>query len=151
MNKNRLRRLLDYDPDTGRLAWKPRSPQRIGGRVYTHSAWNAEHAGKPILGMVLLDGRYYDPARVAWAWMHGVMPRTVTRINGDKGDIRAVNLKASTNNRKPRGTYPGVTWDKRAQQWKAQVWQAGKNKFLGRYDTPEEAREAYIHATGDAA
>ncbi len=38
----------------------------------------------------------------------------------------------------------GVYWDRSRGKWKAQMWLNKKHIFLGRYDTREEAREAYL-------
>lgn len=42
--------------------------------------------------------------------------------------------------------YVGVTWDKKRRKWQAQYQVGRKKVFLGRYDTQEEAHEAYVNA-----
>lgn len=45
--------------------------------------------------------------------------------------------------------YKGVMWDKRRSKWRANIGLEGKSKFLGRYDTEEQAAEAYNQAVLD--
>ena len=40
----------------------------------------------------------------------------------------------------------GYSYDKRRNKYRAQIKINGKDIFLGHYDTPEEAREAYLNA-----
>ena len=40
----------------------------------------------------------------------------------------------------------GYSYDKRSNKYQAQIQINGKLKYLGKYDTPEEAREAYLNA-----
>ena len=42
--------------------------------------------------------------------------------------------------------YKGVTWNKEAKKWRAQVWLNGKSIHLGTYATAEEAYAAYCRA-----
>ena len=42
--------------------------------------------------------------------------------------------------------YKGVTWNKEAKKWRAQVWLNGKSIHLGTYTTAEEAYAAYCRA-----
>src|SRR5690625_1786543 len=43
-----LRELIDYDPNTGKLFWKPR-PAEMFKTKRAHGAWNARYAGKEAL------------------------------------------------------------------------------------------------------
>jgi hypothetical protein len=40
----------------------------------------------------------------------------------------------------------GYYWDKKTQKWQAQIRVRGKNKHLGRFNTEDEARQAYLDA-----
>jgi hypothetical protein len=42
--------------------------------------------------------------------------------------------------------YKGVTWNKEAKKWRAQVWLNGKSIHLGTYATAEEAYAAHCRA-----
>ncbi|HMD55018.1 MAG TPA: AP2 domain-containing protein, partial [Phycisphaerae bacterium] len=50
--------------------------------------------------------------------------------------------KKSTNT----STLKGAFWHKRAQKWMAQIMVDRKSIYLGLYQTPEEAHEAYAIA-----
>jgi hypothetical protein len=70
-------------------------------------------------------------------------------------DNRKCNLRKATrtqnngNSRMPitnTSGFKGVSWDAPRQKWKAQISINNKNKYLGRFNTPEEAHEAYSKA-----
>lgn len=76
----------------------------------------------------------------------------VDHINGNTLDNRRSNLRLATkqqnqfNRSKPQNNtsgYKGVTWNKNAEKWKAQIGHAGTTLYLGYFDTPEEAALAY--------
>lgn len=60
--------------------------------------------------------------------------RWVTRSQNNRNK----NKKQNTSSK-----YRGVDFDKSRQKWRAQFSLNGKNKFLGRFDTEEEAYEAF--------
>ncbi len=72
-------------------------------------------------------------------------------INGDKLDNRKSNLRICTytqnsrNSISKRGSskYKGVYLDKSENRWVAQIVVNKKTKFLGRYNTQEEAASIY--------
>lgn len=75
----------------------------------------------------------------------------VDHINGNKLDNRRENLRVCThaqnmvnwNNNRGESKFRGVSWDKTRNKWKAQIQCNGKNRFIGRYSTEEEAAKAY--------
>ena len=147
-DSTRLRELLNYDPDTG---------------VFTaRVSRGAIPAGKPI-GTVRRDGylecsvdrRLYLLHRLAWCYVYGDWPTgELDHINGIKSDNRISNLRMVSrkqnmqNQQRPqRGNpYLGVSWHKKAAKWAAQIVVDRKHKHLGLFETPEDAREAYLQA-----
>lgn len=75
----------------------------------------------------------------------------VDHINGNKLDNRRENLRLASNAENCRAArerkvytnpYRGVSWKAANRKWQAAVCSDGKRKYLGLFDTPEEARDA---------
>lgn len=73
-------------------------------------------------------------------------------INLDGLDNRRANLRPATHaeNLRNRGRqtnnssgFKGVTWNKRARKWQAQIGMPGSKSYLGIFVDPEEAARAY--------
>jgi len=143
MDVEKLRRHLDYEPDTGVLRWRlPNS-----NRVKVGSRAGAPHN----MGyrQVRFDGTNYLEHRVVWLYCHGEWPRFhIDHINGDRTDNRIENLRdvAPSENQKnmklnARNTsgYVGVSFNKNTGKW---VSRGHKKKYLGQFDC--KATAVYI-------
>jgi hypothetical protein len=152
-----LRQLLDYDPATGTLTWKPRGREWFNADD-RFAAWNTMFAGKTAFTSANVDGRYsigrifnkkYFAHRVAWALYHGDWPAgTIDHINHDTRDNRianlrdvlhAENLKNCGMNRLNSSGHTGVHWSSSRRKWVAQITVSGVNIPLGRYDNLPDA------------
>jgi hypothetical protein len=80
----------------------------------------------------------------------------IDHINGDKLDNRKINLRVLTcsqnaMNRGPQmnnsSGYKGVIFDRSRNKWRAEICVNKKRKYLGRYETAEEAALAYNQAS----
>ena len=80
----------------------------------------------------------------------------VDHINRNGLDNRRVNLRLATRSQNQHNRvassnntsgFKGVTWHNGAQKWQAQIAFSGRNKYLGRYDTVEDAHAAYVEAS----
>lgn len=82
----RLRELLDYDPETGVFRWKePRRKCRVG-----------EVAGslrKDGYVKIQVDGRFYQAHRLAWLCVYGVWPSAIDHIDGNRANNAIANLR----------------------------------------------------------
>ena len=88
---DRLRDLLDYDPDTGVLTWTEARGPQYAGRV-------AGYVEKRGWGVVKVEGRKVKAHRLCYALGTGTdpYPYQVDHINRDRGDNRLANLRPAT-------------------------------------------------------
>lgn len=150
LTQQRLKEVLDYDPEIGNFVWKLRLSQRIkvGQRAGTLNIKGYRH--------IRINGKYYYAHRLVFLYMNGEFPvDQVDHINLEKDDNRWVNLREATNgqnisNRRNRADnksgFKGVCWDKRVKLWEARICKNGKQKFLGYFETPQEGHAAYCKA-----
>ena len=149
-----LRVLLDYDPATGELTWRPRgnptfdkkhAGNRAGSRNNVSGYW-----ALPLGGRTLVAGP------VIWAWMTGDWPPVGMQVdhkNVTPDDYRWGNLRLATpsqntaNRNKPvrnKSGFKGVSWDQRRSTWSAAICFEGKQmRIKGRFETAEAAYAAY--------
>jgi hypothetical protein len=142
-----VRRLFDYDPETGLFSRRCRSSHAFPGDpvgcLRPDGYLKASVRGKTFL----LHRLAIQHATGEWPTKH------VDHINGVKTDNRLSNLRVvdqqlnNENYRRPRpskrGGLPlGVT--KSNSRWAAYITVSGKNLYLGTYDTPEQAHEVYV-------
>jgi len=159
-----LHRLVRYEPETGKLFWKPRTPEMFkSGSVSSESIcdlWNKNFAGAEALNADHGDGYKHGSLmgkkclahRVVWFLHHGSWPDDqVDHINGDRSDNRIENLRAVSNlvngrnRRKSVRNSSGITgvyWCPEQSKWRASICVDGKLKHLGRFDTIEAAASA---------
>jgi len=72
----------------------------------------------------------------------------IDHINGNSKDNRIQNLRKATNQQNSinRKHVKGFSFVKRSEKWEAAIRFNGRAKFLGYFDTEEQAREAYLRA-----
>ena len=160
------RRLLEYNPQTGMLTWKPRSPSMFtdGKGKYTSEwkakCWNALYAGKEAGAMdghgyrhvVILTNHRCQAHRLAWLIFHGIWPKTdIDHINHDRQDnrmanLRIVNRQENLRNQGSRRTSKsgllGVEWCPWISKWRSRITVDGKSVHLGVFHSKEEAMNA---------
>jgi hypothetical protein len=143
----RLKSRLHYSPETGQFT---RLVSRGTGRAGLITA--AVDSNGHI--QIRVDKKRYRAHRLAWFYMTGCWPAAqIDHINGIRADNRWENLREATNtqnviNGKLRDDNPtgfkGVTLDSEGRRkWRARITVDGKQRFLGYFDTPEAAAEAY--------
>jgi hypothetical protein len=146
----RARELFNYNQDTGIFTRR----KSLGPRAKATSVGGYTDKGYVIIGV---DGRSYKAHRLAWFFVHGSWPNhEIDHINGIKDDNRIANLRdatTATNQHNVRAAhlnnssgFLGVCLDRRCKKFMAQIKASGKNIYLGRYTTPEEAHQAYVTA-----
>lgn len=152
---DRVREVLDYDPDTGLFTWRIRPTAR--------KEWNTVFAGKIAGGLhkqgywaIRIDEWTYLAHRLVWLYVHGCWPTDqLDHINMMRLDNRLCNLREATSSdngcNRPmkagnRTGLKGVDFHKTAGRWRARICKQGCHVHLGHFDTPEEAAEAYTSA-----
>jgi hypothetical protein len=142
LTAQRLRELLDYDPETGIFRWrKARSTMAAGRRA---GCQNDKYR------TICIDRVHHLAHRLAWLYVHGEHPpQEIDHVNGDSSDCRIANLRSCTprqnsRNRRGRGAggLKGVTQPTQGR-WRAMIYLDGKNTHLGFFGTKEEAAAAY--------
>jgi hypothetical protein len=101
--------------------------------------------------LVVLNGKSYNLHRiVAQAFIPNPdnLPQ-INHINSDKTDNRIDNLewvtKRGNANHYYKSKFPGTHLEKRSNKFISQIWHNGVHKFLGRYNSQEEAHNVYLN------
>lgn len=151
LTAERVREVLDYNPETGVFVWKQRTSNRVkvGDVAGGPTGQGYAHIG--------VDGRRHLAHRLAWLYVHGEWPSmAIDHKNGDGGDNRIANLRLATatqnaqNIRKATtgSTSPllGVGWNEVRRGWVARIRVNGRTVQLGCFATDIEGHQAYVAA-----
>lgn len=142
--------LADYRSD-GFLVWS----DRVGKK---------DRAGIVVGSVSPSDGYRYTKCRgrriavhrVIFFMHHGYCPPEVDHINRNRTDNRIENLRDPLSHSNNLGNqshqvgtssrFKGVCWDKNRSKWIAMIKINRRNKFLGRFNSEEDAATAYNRA-----
>jgi hypothetical protein len=147
---DRLREVVNYDPETGIFT---RRLQGRGTRV--GRALGTPHGDGYLT--ICIDGRNRYAHRMAWLYMTGDHPSAeVDHENNAHADNRWSNLRLATTSeniqnqvRAHRDSLTGilgVTFDKQRGLYASSIIIDRRKLHLGRFATAEDARSAYIAA-----
>lgn len=146
----RVRDVLNYDPNTGILRWrvatgKKARPGKVVGCTDGHR--------RVLVG---IDGYRTRAHILVWVWVHGEWPSMmIDHINGDPSDNRLCNLRLATPsqnqaNRRRRcdncSGLKGVHLHRQTGKWRAQIRVGGRSQHIGLFVSKEEAHAAYMGA-----
>lgn len=152
LSADEVRRLLDYDPETGIFRWR-RNPERAKN-------WNSRRAGK-VAGYSMSSGYVqirieghglYLSHRLAWLHVTGDWPRQhVDHKNGDPADNRFCNLREATRTQNMRNMrmhadnqcgFLGVRFRPHHGKYEARIHRGGTLVWRGYFETAQEAAAA---------
>lgn len=147
MNQHDLKRILNYDPDTGLFTWAAKTSRKV---VVGSVAGCVNKAGYVVIG---ISGKLYYAHQLAWLFQTGQWLARIDHKDGDRGNNRWGNIRPATpqqnalNARRAVSNtsgFKGVSWHKAAGKWSAYIILDGKKRHLGLHERPEDAHAAYL-------
>jgi hypothetical protein len=164
MDLARLTELLHYTPETGVFTWKVSAGKGAVGKIAGHARGSA-HAPHYKTIEIGINGRNYRAHRLAWLWIHGVLPESeIDHIDGDGTNNRIDNLRLATHKQNSeniklradnRSGRRGVSFHPASGMWRARVSHHGR-ELCSYHKSPEDAamaadaarKELFSHYTG---
>lgn len=152
---NKLREMLRYNAETGRLFWKTR-PLSSFATEHAGKVWNSHFVGAEA-GSIHTDGyrhveigrRKFLSHRIVWALVYGVWPEGFidhidhNRMNNKISNLRVVTRVENNRNASLRADNTsgavGVRWHKNSRKWEARVGVSGRLHYLGLFAKFDDA------------
>lgn len=117
---------------------------------------NADGKDISLRRTVRLNDKYYTIHRLMWFCYYGEWPPPnllIDHADRNRHNNKITNLRLATHSQNGfNSLYPnphavkGITYDRERQKWRAQIRIGGLKTNLGRFQTKEEAVEAYRQA-----
>jgi hypothetical protein len=147
---NRLREVLDYDPDSGKFTWRI----SIGKGKVENEAGRLNKRGYRVIGF---DNTQYLAHRLAWSWYYGEDPADlqIDHIDKDKSNNEINNLRLASSSQNKRNTNIwcnntsgtiGVSFDIRDKKWRVTIQINGERIQVGRFIHKADAINARLEA-----
>lgn len=151
LTQQRLKELLEYDPETGIFKWKVSKNSRAQIGSVAGSLKSSGYI------QLMIDKKQYSVHRLAWLYVYGYIPVAfIDHINGCKDDNRIVNLREATNRQNQQnqikhrnGKLVGAIFHKKKKIWESFIRINRKLKYLGAFKTQTDAHNRYIQALGE--
>ena len=144
---DRLKEVLNYNPDTGVFTWKIINSNAVLNKNY---AGGVDEKGYI---RIKIDNKKYRAHRLAFMYMVGRWPVEIDHINLNKSDNRWCNLREANRsqnclNKNVKSTnilgVKGVS--KVGNKYSSEISVNGFRKYLGLFNSLEEAKMAYNDA-----
>lgn len=145
MDQTKLKTRLEYDPLTGEFTW-------ISGHFKGKIAGTTTSNGYV---QINISGHFYLAHRLAYLYMTGKWPVQIDHKDEYRSNNKWENLRNATHSQNKMHTpiqinntsgYKGVTYDARRNKYAANIKRDNVSRFLGYFDMPEDAYQAYVEA-----
>ncbi len=147
---DRINSLIKYDPLTGEFHWKINKGKMREGKI----AGGLNGDGYWMIG---IDCKRYYGHRIAWLLMMGEWPYCkIDHIDTDQKNNRWENIREANTSENAMNTpikssntsgYKGVSWAAHAKKWQAHIMIDGRSIYLGIFQNPVDAHNAYASAS----
>ena len=143
LSQDLLHELFNYKD--GHLYWKQAKQRR---NLSKPAGW----VRKDGYVAMRINGKAYLAHRLVFLMHHGHLPKEIDHIDGNKSNNAIENLRPATHSQnmhnagKPKNNtsgFKGVSWHKKTGKWQARIRINDKQKYLGLFDTAEEAHQVY--------
>lgn len=151
LTSERLREVIVYDPESGVFTWKSRGSPRFDKRFSGREAGALRPNGYI---QINIDSVIYLAHRLAWLYMTGEWPNDcIDHKDMQPSNNKFSNLRLATKaqnqrfQRKPSHNtsgFKGVSFNKVLKKWTAKISIENKTRYIGSFETPEEAHSAYL-------
>jgi len=129
------------------------------GECQYSKQFNTRYAGTVVGGVantgyiqtsLMINGKQFDylAHRLIYTYFHGVQPKVIDHIDGDKLNNRLENLKSGTHQENMRNIklsklntsgFTGVSWSKRDSKWYVRIKANNHYLFLGSFSNKDHA------------
>ncbi|ADJ55390.1 putative homing endonuclease RB16 4 [Escherichia phage RB16] len=142
-----LLQCIRVEPETGKCFWLEKRSNKIpagseAGSFHKSSGYTR----------IKFENAMYIRSRVIFYYVNGYLPVMVDHVHGvECGDMisnlresnQVTNQQNRTRNKNNTVGFKGVSFNKKSQKYSAKITLHGVTKWLGFYDSAEEASEAY--------
>jgi len=141
ITQEEIKKILDYDKDTGLFTWKVSKAKRIKVGDIAGCVNGSNYI------VMRINGKMYFAHRLAWLYVYGKFPdKNIDHINCIKTDNRISNLRNVTNSVNMQNQKQVKGYSKSGSKYRAVITLNRIAYQLGSYDTEDLAREAYLKA-----
>jgi len=147
LTQERLKQLLNYDPETGVFTRMTRTANSV--KIGEEAGAIHQYTHNLIYREIGIDRATYKAHRLAFLYMTGEMPSDkVDHIDGNGLNNAWANLRSVSNlencrNQKRfinnKSGHPGVSWYARDGVWRAAIGTGGAKKHLGYFANLDDA------------